>query len=175
MSNDPHERFFKLLAKVMMMVVDKKRHTFYVYGVITGERGGAKFSREKSWYQRLNERIATIIETPSYLESAINALQEVIDGPKPVFVEFTVRVPAVHEMEYSTGNEGDKQYFAGTSLQDVLFGTGGGKKSGLWHFSSHRVVDEILVRKTCDSGDIVAAVSAIKEGCWAYSLSRVEA
>lgn len=170
MSNDPHERFFKLLAKVLMMVVDEKRYAYYVYGVITGERGGIKPSEEMSWYQRINERICDVIRTPSYFEVAITALQEIIDGPKPVFVEFTLREPTAEEATHYTGRPGEKRYFVGTSLQDVLTYTAGGKNFGLYYFSAHRQVDEQFVRQT-GTTMIDKGLDAVKKGCWGYSLS----
>ena len=170
MSNDLHERFFKLLAKVMMMVVDKKRDIFYVYGVLSGERATAKYSNKMSWYQRIDDRLGLVLVEPeTYLEETTKRLQEIVDGPKPVFVEFTLRVPSPGENVASAGNTSDLKYFVGTSLEDILQETNQGKYQGLYYFSSHRVVPQASVEKL-NLEYTGVAIQDVKQGCWCFLL-----
>lgn len=174
MSNDPHERFFKLLAKVMMMVLDGKRDIFYVYGVLSGERATASYSEKKSWYQRINERLALVLLEPNtYLGETTERLQEIVDGPKPVFVEFTVRIPSREEMVASTGRTGDLVHFVGTTLEDILQQTNQGNHQGLFHFSSHRVVPQASVEKM-NLQYTGEAILDVKKGCWCFQLGPLQ-
>jgi len=166
----PHERFFKLLAKVLMLVLDKKRYIFYVHGVLSGKRATLKPTAETNWYQLINDRIGEILSKPEEnLEQAVGLLQEILDGPSPVFVEFTVRVPAPCENLDSMGSEGDLVYLVGTSLEDMLADTNGGTKFGLLHFSNHRVVSEDEVRSK-GRAMLDHGIASVKRGYWSYSL-----
>lgn len=166
----PHERFFKLLAKVLMLVLDKKRYIFYVHGVLTGKRATQRGDAGTNWYQLINDRIGEILSKPEeHLERAVSLLQEILDGPSPIFVEFTVRVPTPSENLDSMGSEGQLVYLVGTSLEDVLADTNSGTNFGLLHFSNYRTVSEDEVRSKgrtmLDHG-----IDSVKRGYWSYSL-----
>ena len=172
MSNDiPHERFLKLLAKVLMLVVDKKRYIFYVHDVLTGKRIQKDATAQTNWYQLINNRIGEILANPKdHLENAVKALQEILDGPSPVFVEFTLRTPEPEEeIPCWTGKSGELTYFVGTSLKDVLADTNGGTMQGLLYFSTHRVVSEDVVRNL-NFRFFQDSIDAVKMGCSSYWL-----
>ncbi len=175
MGNDyRHERFLRLLAKVLMMAVNGNRYIYYVYGVLSGERAAARPIGNISWEQRINERIGLILtESDTYLDAAIDTLQEILDGPKPVFVEFTVRIPSAEEMVYSTGYTGEKVYYVGPSLRDILQETNQGKNRGLYHFSHYRIISEEIVRSMrlefAEDG-----VQSVKRGEWCFQIGNPE-
>ena len=170
-NSQKHERFFKLLAKVLMLVLNGNRYIYYVYGVLSGERALVQDIKVKNWEQRINERLGLILSNPeTFFDSAIEALQEILDGPKPVFVEFTVKKPSTDECgDIYFGEAGEKVYFVGTSLEDILQDTNQGQEHGRMFFSGYVVVSDNFVRSLpisyLDDG-----VASVKKGCWCYQL-----
>jgi len=169
-----HDRLFKLWAKVAMMCVDGTRSVRYVYGVLTGRRGGVglKPPQGKSWGQLLNEFIAlTVQESSTRLEPALAALQEILEGPKPVFVEFV--------MSDNDVLPNGKIYFVGSSLADILADTESGTAFGFRTFKAHRAVSEADVRslvwpKERSSDFVDRAIDEVRKGCWSFYLGAPE-
>ncbi len=159
MGNDQHERFFKLLAKVSMMVVNGNRFPYYVYSVISGKRHLAKLGEGKSWYQMINEELAFILSTQGYsLQPAITGLQEIVDGPKPVFVEFRVQ-----------GGPPMCQYCIGVSLQAILHQSKNATEWAGWRVTSYRQLHENQLR-AAGVGLMDEGIFAIRKGCSSFSL-----
>lgn len=162
-ASELHERFFKLWAKVSMLCVDGRRYPYYLYDTLAETLDLPPYDPRQhagQLYQMLNLAVVAALVNKGWLEAATAALQTVLEGPCPVFVEFQT-------------SKLRRDYFVGANIGGILAGTKNGNVYGFHVFASHQVVDAEAVRsyrfRYFDHG-----VAAARKGCPCYWLGSVD-